>query len=191
MRIIVGISGASGVILGVNLVRALAQLGCETHLVMTEGARRTFQYETDITLDYVISQATHFHTINNLAAPIASGSFKTDGMVIIPCSMKTLSGIVTGYSDNLLLRAADVCLKEKRKVVLVPRESPLNSIHLHNMSLAAQHGCIILPPMLTFYNNPSTIEHMINHLVGKVMMMFDLSFQGFVPWEGAKEVARV
>lgn len=188
MRIIVGITGASGVILGVNLLKVLAALpDCETHLVITEGAKRTLQYETDIHVEDVIALADHYHDNNDLAAPISSGSFKTDGMIIIPCSMKTLSGVVTGYTDNLLLRAADVCLKERRQVVLVPRELPLSSIHLKNMAKAARHGCVILPPMLTFYNNPGSIQDMINHLIGKILMMFNLSFREFVPWKGVKE----
>jgi 4-hydroxy-3-polyprenylbenzoate decarboxylase len=188
VRIIVGITGASGVILGVNLLKALAEYPeCETHLVITEGAKSTFQYETNLNFEEVISLANYYHDIDDLAAPISSGSFKTEGMVIVPCSMKTLAGVVTGYTDNLLLRAADVCLKERRRVILVPRELPLSSIHLKNMSEAAQHGCMIFPPMLTFYNNPASIQDMINHLVGKIMMMFDLTFKGFVPWRGVKE----
>jgi len=191
MRIIVGITGASGVILGFNLLKVLSELpDCETHLVVTEGAKRTFKYETDIHFEDVIAMADYYHDINDLAAPISSGSFQTDGMIIIPCSMKTLSGVVTGYTDNLLLRAADVCIKERRRVVLVPRELPLSSIHLKNMSKAARHGCIILPPMLTFYNSPSSIQDMINHLVGKILMMFDLKFSDFVPWRGVKENGR-
>lgn len=187
MKIIVGITGASGVILGVNMLKALAeQPDCETHLVISEGAKKTFEYETDITFEEVIAMADHYHDCNDLAATISSGSFKTDGMVIIPCSMKTLSGIVSGYTDNLLLRAADVCIKERRRVVLVPREFPLSSIHLKNMSEAAQHGCVILPPMLTFYNKPSCIQDMINHLVGKILMMFDREFRDFIPWRGSK-----
>ncbi|QDR81444.1 UbiX family flavin prenyltransferase [Sporomusa termitida] len=187
MRIIIGITGASGVILGVNLLKALAeQPDCETHLVVTDGAKKTFEYETDMRFHDIAVLADYQHDINNLAAPIASGSFKTDGMVVIPCSMKSLAGIVTGYTDNLLLRAADVCLKERRRVVLVPRELPLSSIHLENMSKAAQQGCIILPPMLTFYNNPGSIQDMVNHLMGKIMMLFDIVFTEFAPWKGVK-----
>jgi 4-hydroxy-3-polyprenylbenzoate decarboxylase len=184
MRIIIGISGASGVILGVNLLQALSKcLQCETHLIITEGAKRTFPYETDMKLDEVINLADYHYDINDLEAPISSGSFKTDGMVIIPCSMKTLSGVATGYTDNLLLRAADVCLKERRRVILVPRELPLSSIHLKNMTEAFHHGCSILPPMMTFYNNPQSIQDMINHLVGKILMSFDVPFEKFVPWK--------
>lgn len=185
MRIIIGITGASGVILGVNLLKALeCHPECETHLIITDGAKRTFQYETDLKIEEVSSLANFCYDINNMAAPIASGSFKTDGMVIIPCSMKSLSGVVSGYADNLMLRAADVCLKEKRRVILVPRETPLNSIHLRNMVQATNDGCTIIPPVLTFYNHPDTIQDMINHLVGKIMMMFGLTFSGFVPWKG-------
>lgn len=185
MRIIVGITGASGVILGIRLLQALSHHpDCETHLVLTDGARRTIEYETDLDADQVIALADRFHGINDLAAAISSGSFRTAGMVVMPCSMKTLAGVVTGYTDNLLLRAVDVCLKEKRRVILVPRELPLGAVHLRNLVRAAGDGCIIMPPMLTFYNRPRTIEHMINHLVGKVMMMFDVAFSDFVPWTG-------
>jgi len=185
MRIIVGISGATGAILGVNLVRALRmQPDCEVHLIISEGAEKTFKYESSITTQEVIACATHYHRIDNLGAPVSSGSFKTEGMVVIPCSMKTLAGIVSGYSDNLLLRAADVCLKERRKVVLVPRELPFSTIHLENMDKAARSGCIICPPVMTFYNNPETIQDMINHLIGKIMMMFGLEFTEFKPWTG-------
>lgn len=187
MKIIVGITGASGVILGVSLLKALAaQPDCETHLVVTDGAKKTFEYETDMRFQDIAVWADYQHDINNLAAPIASGSFKTDGMVVIPCSMKSLSGIVTGFTDNLLLRAADVCLKERRRVVLVPRELPLSLIHLENMSKAALQGCIILPPMLTFYNNPGSIQDMVNHLMGKIMLLFDIAFAEFAPWKGVK-----
>jgi 4-hydroxy-3-polyprenylbenzoate decarboxylase len=190
MRIIVGITGASGVILGFNLLKALAdQPDCETHLIVTDGAQKTLLYETDVSFEDIVAMADFYHDINNLAAPISSGSYKTSGMIIIPCSMKTLSGIVTGYTDNLLLRAADVCMKEKRRVVLVPRELPLSSIHLENLAKAAQHGCDIFPPMLTFYNNPRTMQDMIDHIVGKILMSFDLDFKRFVPWKGVKENA--
>jgi 4-hydroxy-3-polyprenylbenzoate decarboxylase len=185
MRIIVGITGASGVILGVDLLRALARHPeCETHLVMTDSARRTLAYETDVDPDRVIALADHFHSIGDMAASISSGSFRTDGMIVMPCSMKTLAGVVTGYTDNLLLRAVDVCLKERRRVILVPRELPLSAVHLRNLMQAASDGCIIMPPMLTFYNHPETVQQMINHLVGKIMAMFGLVFSEFVPWSG-------
>lgn len=192
MRIIVGITGASGVILGVNLLKVLSELpDCETHLVVTEGAKRTFEYETDIRFADIAAMADYVHDSRDLAAPISSGSFQTDGMIIMPCSMKTLSGIVTGYTDNLLLRAADVSIKERRRVVLVPRELPLSTIHLKNMVKASRYGCDIVPPMLTFYNHPHSIQDMINHLVGKILMLFGIPFHEFVPWRGGKEHERI
>ncbi len=185
MRIIVGISGASGTILGIELLKALRSYPqCETHLVITDGAKKTLAHETNIKVDDVISLADHCHGINNMAAPISSGSFKTDGMVIIPCSMKTVSGVAYGFADNLLIRAADVCLKEGRRLILVPREAPLSSIHLENLARAASHGCTIIPPVLTFYNKPQTVQDMVNHLLGKILMMFGLEFPGFKPWKG-------
>lgn len=146
MRIIVGISGASGVVLGLELLKALKEQAVETHLLISEGARITFQYETEVTLDEVINLADHYYDINDLAAPISSGSFPTGGMIIIPCSMKTLSAVAHGYANNLMVRAADVCLKENRRVVLVPRETPLGKAHLKNLLEAADNGCAIIPP---------------------------------------------
>jgi 4-hydroxy-3-polyprenylbenzoate decarboxylase len=180
---VIGITGASGVILGAKLVAALADYSaCETHLVITEGARKTFECETALNVNDLMSQANYCHDVRDLAAPIASGSFKTDGMVIIPCSMKTLAGVVAGYSENLILRAADVCLKEKRPLVLVPREAPLSAIHLENMAKAARYGCVIMPPVLTFYNKPRTIDDMANHIIGKILRIFSIYFADFVPW---------
>jgi flavin prenyltransferase len=133
MRLILGISGASGAILGVEVLKALKQINdCEVHLVITQGAEKTLALETGLTPDQLVPLGGILHPVDNLGSPIASGSFRTDGMVVVPCSMKTVAGIATGYSDNLLLRAADVCLKEKRKLVLVPRDAPLSGIHLRN-----------------------------------------------------------
>lgn len=151
---------------------------------MTDRARRTLAYETDVEPDQVIALADCFHSIDDMAASISSGSFRTDGVIVMPCSMKTLAGVVTGYTDNLLPRAIDVCLKERRQVILVPRELPLSAIHLRRLMQAASDGCIIMPPMLTFYNRPETVQHMINHLVGNVMATFGLEFTDFVPWSG-------
>ena len=156
LRLIVGISGASGVIMGWYLLKALHELPeVETHLIITEGAAVTFPYETN-------------------------------GMIIIPCSMKTVAGIVSGYTDDLLLRAADVCLKEGRKVVIVPREMPMSRIHLRNIKEAADYGCIVVPPVLTFYNGADTVEKQIQHIVGKILMQFHISYRDFVPWQGGK-----
>lgn len=187
MRIIVGISGASGVILGYHLLKALKTLpDCETHLVITNGAKLTFDYETDFKIEEVERLADYVYDDNNLAALISSGSYITDGMIVIPCSMKTLSGIVNGYSENLLVRAVDVCLKENRKVVLVPREMPFGKVHVDNIKKASDLGCIIIPPVLTFYNNPKTIEDQINHIVGKILYQFGTINKDFKAWDGKK-----
>ena len=183
MRLIVGISGASGVIMGYELLRALKGIKeVESHLVMTKSAERTFSCETELSLEEVCRQADVWYEADNLGADISSGSFRTEGMIVIPCSMKTVAGIVSGYSENLLLRAADVCLKEGRKVVLVPREMPLSRIHLRNLLAASESGCHILPPVLTFYNGADSVEKQVQHIIGKILMQFNLSYGAFVPW---------
>lgn len=187
MRIIVGISGASGVVLGYNLLKALKEFPeCETHLVITNGAKLTFKTETQLKLSEVEALADIVHNDANLGASIASGSFKTDGMIVIPCSMKTLSGIATGYAENLLTRAVDVCLKENRRVVLVPREMPFGKVHIKNMKEASDLGCIIIPPIMTFYNMPQTIEDQINQIIGKILMQFGLDYKKFKVWGGVE-----
>lgn len=189
MRLIVGISGASGVILGYHMLKALKVYPeFETHLVISEGARVTFGLETNLKIEDVEKMANYVHSNKNLAASISSGSFKTSGMIVMPCSMKTLSGIATGYAENLLIRAVDVCLKENRKVVLVPREMPLGKLHIKNLKEVSDLGCIIVPPMLTFYNNPQTLEEQINHIIGKVLMQFGLDHKKFIAWEGNGDV---
>lgn len=184
-RLIVGVSGASGVEMSLTLLRALKAANIETHLITTEGAKLTWRLETDVPIDALYALADHVYEGTDYAAVVASGSFVTDGMIVCPCSMKTLSGIVSGYAENLLLRAADVCLKEGRKVALVPREMPLGKLHLRNLSAAAELGCAIVPPMLTFYNGASTMETQVNHVVGKVLLQFGIVPEFFVPWEGA------
>lgn len=185
MRLIVGISGASGVIMGYYMLKALKQISdCEVHLVVTEGAIKTFECETDLTINDVIALADYNHKNKNLAACISSGSFRTDGMIIIPCSMKTVSGIASGFATNLLLRAADVCIKESRKVVIVPREMPMSRIHLRNIKEAADNGCIVVPPLLTFYNNSNSVEKQVNHIIGKILMQFGIDYKEFVAWTG-------
>lgn len=187
MRLIVGISGASGVVMGYYLLKVLNGIAnVETHLVMTDGAKLNFSYETAITVAEVEALADVVHDNKNLAALISSGSYKTDGMIIMPCSMKSLAGIACGFADNLLIRAADVCLKEHRKVVVVPREMPISRIHLRNMETLAELGCAIIPPMLTFYNEANTLEAQIQHVVGKVLMQFDLVSEQFRPWCGER-----
>lgn len=186
MRIIVGITGASGVVMGYHLVSALKQHEeCEIHLVVTEGAQKTWELESDVPMADLVAMADFVHSDKNLAASISSGSFKTEGMIVCPCSMKTLAGISAGYACNLLVRAVDVCLKEERRVVLVPREMPFGKIHLRNMVTAADMGCSIVPPLLTFYNGAETMEDQINHIVGKVLRLFGLEHEKFVPWKGA------
>jgi 4-hydroxy-3-polyprenylbenzoate decarboxylase len=184
-RIIVGISGATGAQMGYRLLQALRAVpDVETHLVITEGAKVIFERETDVTVADAEALADVVHDNRNLAATISSGSFRTDGMIVCPCSMKSLSGMVNAYDDDLLVRAADVCRKEGRKVVLVPREMPLNQAHLRNMLQAAQDGYVILPPVLTFYNGCQTTMDQVDHVVGKVLMQFDIEYDRFHPWEG-------
>lgn len=183
MRIIVGVTGASGVIMSYHLLKALKSVpGCETHLIVSKAAKTTWSCETDESFSELIDLADAVYDEDDLAAVIASGTFVTDGMIIIPCSMKTLAGIVSGYAENLLLRAADVCLKENRHLVLCPREMPLGKIHLHNMELAAQYGCTIVPPMLTFYNRAQTVEDQIDHVIGKVLLQFGIQYDRMRPW---------
>lgn len=185
MRLIVGVSGASGIILGYYVLKALRQISdIEVHLVMTEGAKATLQYESTITVEEMEGLADVVHDSKNMAATISSGSFKTDGMIVVPCSMKSVAGMACGFADNLLLRAADVCFKENRKVVLVPREMPLSRIHLRNLTTLAEYGCSIIPPLLTFYNDSNSVEKQINHIVGKILMQFGFESEDFVPWTG-------
>ena len=187
MRIIVGISGASGVIMGQRILLALKRIpDCEVHLVISQAGIKNFQLETDLDIEEVKGLADYCYEDDNLAAAISSGSFVTDGMIVIPCSMKTLSAISTGYTANLLTRAADVCLKENRKVILVPREMPLGKVHMHNMAAAADLGCTIIPPMLTFYNQTKSLEDQMDHVIGKILMQFGVSYDRFSPWQGAR-----
>lgn len=186
MRLIVGISGASGVVMGYYLLKAFRQIpSVEIHLVVTEGAIKNFSLETDLTMEQVTSLADVVYSNKNMAASISSGSFVTNGMIVIPASMKTVSGIANGFAENLLLRAADVCLKEGRKVVIVPREMPLSRIHLKNIKECAEYGCIVIPPMLTFYNDANSIEKQINHIIGKILRQFGIEFDKFIAWSGA------
>jgi 4-hydroxy-3-polyprenylbenzoate decarboxylase len=182
MRIVVGISGASGALYAIRLLEVLKDLNVETHLVMTKAAERIVELETNHTKSEVIALAARYYDINDLEAPISSGSFKTDGMVVIPCSMKTLAGIALGYSSNLLLRAADVTLKEGRKLVLVPRETPLNIIHILNMYRVAKAGAIILPAMPAFHHKPKSIDDLINYIVGKVLDVFGIEHSLYRTW---------
>ncbi|MCK4496552.1 MAG: UbiX family flavin prenyltransferase [Candidatus Aenigmarchaeota archaeon] len=181
-RIVVGITGASGVILGIKLLKFLKKTGIETHLIITGVAKKIIEHETDYSVKDVEKLADSVYDNKDLFAPIASGSFKIKGMVVIPCSMKTLAGVANGYSDNLLLRVADVCLKERRRMILVAREMPLSQIHVENMERVSRAGGIILPPVLTFYSKPKNINDMVNHVIGKVLDMLDIENDVYKRW---------
>lgn len=183
-RLVVGITGATGTIFGVRLLQMLHGSGVETHLVVSKWAARTLTHETPYSLKYVQSLATQSHGIGAQGAAISSGSFVTLGMVIAPCSMRTLAAIAHGLGDNLIHRAADVILKERRKLVLVVRESPFNEIHLENMLKLARMGVVILPPMPAFYNNPQNLDDMINHITMRVIDQFDIHLDVMTRWDG-------
>ena len=184
-RIIIGMSGASGLPYGIRLVEALATLPeIETHLVMTNAAKLNIGIETDHTIAAIESLANVVHNVKDVAASIASGSFRTDGMIVAPCSMRTLSAITHSYAENLLVRAADVVLKERRRLVIMPRETPLHAGHcklFHEVSLL---GAIIAPPIPAFYNRPQTIDDVINASVGRVLDLFDVDAGMVKRWEG-------
>ena len=175
MKVVVGISGASGAIYGIRVLEAFKKLNIETHLIVSEWSQKTIAIETNYTMDELKELATYYYSSNNMAALISSGSFITDGMIIAPCSMKTLAAISHGYSDNLIARAADVTLKERRKLILIPREAPLNQIHLENMLKLNKMGATILPPMPQFYNKPKTIDDIINHTVSRALDQFEIN----------------
>lgn len=182
-RLVVGMSGASGAVLAQRFLRQMAgQAGWETHLVISPGAERTIELELGEPVSAVAALADVVHDAADIGASIASGTFRTEGMVVIPCSMKSLAGIAHGYTDNLLLRAADVTLKEQRKLVLVARETPLGRIHLRNMAMLADQGVRILPPMLTFYTRPRTIDDLVDHVLGKVLGEFGIEGRNFHRW---------
>ena len=183
-RIIVGISGASGVIYGVRCLQLLKQTDYETHLVLSKSGRLNIGIETPYTADEVISMADFAHDHADMTAPISSGSFITAGMVVVPCTIKSLSGIANSYDDNLLVRAADVVLKEKRKLCLVVRETPLHKGHLRLMSMAADMGAHILPPVPSFYHHPKTIEDIIDQTIGKIFDYFGIEHSLFQRWSG-------
>lgn len=180
--LIIAITGGSGVIYGVKLIESLNSLNLETHLVISEWGEKTIKIETNIDIDYVKNLATRYYDNKNMAAPISSGSFKTKGMVIIPCSMKTLASIANGLDDSLISRAASVCIKESRKLVVVPRETPLSRIHLENMVKLSGLGVTILPAMPGFYSHPNTIDDLLSHIVGKVLDQFGIDNNMFRRW---------
>jgi 4-hydroxy-3-polyprenylbenzoate decarboxylase len=186
-RLIVGISGASGVIYGIRLLEVLRTVAAvETHLVMSNAAKRTLQLETDYSPEQLEALPNRHYRLGDMAAAISSGSFKTAGMVVVPCSMKTVSGIATCYSDNLLLRAADVVLKERRKLVLVVRETPLHLGHLRLMAQVTEMGAIIMPPAPAFYHRPKSLDDIINQTVNRILdaLDIDLGRDLFQRWQG-------
>jgi 4-hydroxy-3-polyprenylbenzoate decarboxylase len=183
-RLVVGITGATGTIFGVRLLQMLHGSGVETHLVVSKWGARTLTHETPHSLKYVQRLATQSYSIGAQGAAISSGSFVTLGMVIAPCSMRTVAAIAHGLGDNLIHRAADVILKERRKLVLVVRESPFNEIHLENMLKLARMGVVILPPVPAFYNNPQNLDDMINHITMRVIDQFDIHLDVMNRWDG-------
>ncbi|MBE0478123.1 UbiX family flavin prenyltransferase [Candidatus Aerophobetes bacterium] len=182
-RIIVALSGASGAIYGIRLLEALQRIKIETHLIISRWAEVTIKMETGYLVEEVQKLATYSYSPDNLTAPCASGSFLTEGMVIVPCSMKTLAAIACGYVDNLVSRAADITMKEGRKLILVPREAPFNAIHLENMLKLCRLGVVIIPPVPAFYIKPSTIDDLINHTVGKVLDGLGIDNELYERWK--------
>ena len=183
-RLIVGMTGATGAILGVRLLEALKDSDVESHLIISNWARRTIEHETSHSFQQVCALASVCHNAANMAAEISSGSFLTEGMVVIPCSMRTLGSIAHGYGEHLVHRAADVVLKERRKLVLVARESPLSELHLENMLKMARVGVTIIPPLPAFYNHPESIDDIVNHIVTRVLDQFGISSPFAKRWDG-------
>lgn len=174
MRLIVAITGASGVIYGKRMLEVLRSKNVETHLIISKAGEKVIEHELDTSKSNLKKLANHVYDMDDWTAPIVSGSFKTDGMVIIPCSMKTLAGIAHGYSDNIILRAADVTLKEKRKLIIVPRETPLSAIHLRNMLELAEENVTIVPAMPAYYHEPKGIDDLVDFVVGKVLNLLGI-----------------
>lgn len=190
-KIIVGISGATGVIYGVRMLKVLQEAGVETHLVITQSAIKNLHIETELKMSDLEAMATVVYDVDDVGAAIASGSFKVDGMVVIPCTMKTLSAIANSFNYNLLVRAADVTLKERRRLVLVVRETPLHEGHLELMTRVARIGGVIMPPVPSFYHMPKTIDDLIDQTVGKVLDLFSIDGKLFKRWGSGQEELRI
>ncbi|MGI9004431.1 MAG: UbiX family flavin prenyltransferase [Pseudonocardia sp.] len=188
MRLVVGITGATGTVIGVRVLRGLRDLGVETHLVLSRWGRATLQMETDVSVAELYALADHVHGHGDQSAPISSGSFRTDGMIVVPCSMKTLAAIRLGYGEGLIPRAADVTLKERRTLVLVTRELPLSEIHLDHMLALARMGVVIAPPTPAFYQRPHTVEDLVTHIAARILDQFGLELPGAVRWDGPANV---
>ncbi len=187
-RLIVGISGATGTIYGLRLLEVLRRLDIETHLVITKAGERTLCYETDHTVRDVRAMADHWYPDADIGAAIASGSFRTLGMVVAPCSVRSLSAIASGATDGLLTRAADVCLKERRRVVAMFREAPLHAGHIRTMAQATENGAIVFPPVPAFYDRPASLDDIVNHTVGRVLDLFDIDAGIVRRWSGRPEL---
>jgi len=183
--LIVAITGASGVVYGKRLLKVLREKNVETHLIISKAAEKVIEYELGMAKEDLEKLADHAYDVDDWSSPIVSGSFKTDGMIIIPCSMKTLAGIAHGYSDNLVLRAADVTLKEKRRLILVPRETPLNVVHLRNMLELAKQGVVIVPAMPAYYHKPKDIDDQVDFVVGKVSDLLEMKHTLYKRWREA------
>jgi 4-hydroxy-3-polyprenylbenzoate decarboxylase len=184
LRLIIGITGATGTIYGVRLLERLRESGVETHLVISRWGGRTLLHETPYTREQVEALATVAYAPGDMGASISSGSFRTDGMIIAPCSAKSLAAIAHGFGENLIHRAADVVLKEQRKLVLAVREAPLSAIHLENMLTLARMGALVMPPLPAFYNHPSTIDDIVDYTVARMLDQFGLDVSGSSRWVG-------
>jgi 4-hydroxy-3-polyprenylbenzoate decarboxylase len=183
-RLIVGISGASGILYGIRILQVLQDSGIERHLVMSDSAKMTLATETDMSLKAVEALATEVHNVKNIGATISSGSFKTMGMVVAPCSVRSLSEIAYGMTGSLLTRAADVVLKERRRLVLMVRETPLHTGHLRAMLQASENGAILMPPLPALYARPQSLDDMVNHTVGRCLDLFDIETSLVSRWAG-------
>jgi flavin prenyltransferase len=188
-RLIIGMTGSTGAIFGVRFLEALRQTDIESHLIISKWAQRTIEHETSITVEQVRALATVVHSQGDMGASISSGSFLTEGMVVIPCSVRTLAGIANGYGEHLVHRAADVVLKERRRLVMVVRETPLSEVHLENMLKLARLGVVMLPPMPAFYNHPQTVDDIIDHIVMRVLDQFGIPAPTAKRWDGHMQTA--
>lgn len=185
MILIIGITGASGVIYGIRLLEVLSSMKeMETHLIISEAGEKNISYETDWKIEDVKALASFSYGVNDISARVASGSFKTDGMIIAPCTVKTMSALANSYADNLLTRTGDVTLKERRKLVLLVRETPLHIGHIRNMERLCEMGAIIMPPVPAFYHKPKTIQDIIDHTIGKTLDIFGIEHNLFPRWSG-------
>lgn len=187
MRIVVAVTGASGVVYGRRLLEVLREKKVETHLIVSRAAEKVIRHELETNKKDLEGLATYAYDVDDLAAPLMSGSFRTDGMAIVPCSMKTLAGIVHGFADNLILRAADVALKERRRLIVVPRETPLSAVHLRNMLQAAELGVFVVPAMPAFYHKPEKVNDLVDFVVGRILDCLGLEHELYKRWAGASE----